>query len=397
MPGMTSGLPRGITLLYIATVAAPIRNFYIPYADHFRQRGWRLLAAARDCVGVEPIERAFDGTFDVPFSRSIVDSSNALRGLPAVKRLLEEARPDLVHVHTPIASFVTRLATHQVRPAIRPAIVYTAHGFHFHAGGNPILNRAFETAERVAGRWTDRLVVINDEDERAALRLRIVPPRRLVRMPGVGIDPSVYARSRVEPGQIALLRQALGIEADAPLFTSIAELHPNKRHERTIEALSRMAYPGAHLAIAGGGEMRGQLESAAGRYGVRERVHFLGFVGDIRPLLATSTAVVLSSEREGLARALMEALSLEVPVIASDARGNAEVVGSDGGFIVPNADPTGLARAMDRLLAEPDLGAAMGRLGRSRMVERYSQEAVIAMHEAMYAAMLQERAKGSGS
>jgi glycosyltransferase involved in cell wall biosynthesis len=388
---MTAGPPQHVTLLHVATVPAAIRNFFIPYADHFRQRGWTVLAAARDCLGVEPIEQAFDGTYDVPFSRSIFDPSNVVRALPAVQRLLDATRPDLVHVHTPIASFVTRLAVRRIPPTIRPAIAYTAHGFHFHAAGNPVFNRVFETAERIGGRWTDRLIVINDEDERAALRLRIVPRQRLIRMPGVGIDTSVYARSRVEPEQIALLRQTIGIASQAPLFTSVAELHPNKRHERTIEALSRMTHPGTHLAIAGDGEMRGQLESAARRFGVWERVHFLGFVGDIRPLVATSTAVVLSSEREGLARTLMEALSLEVPVIASDARGNAELVGADGGFIVPNGEPEGLARAMDRLVAEPELAGTMGRRGRSRMVDHYSQEAVIAMHEAMYAAMLRER------
>jgi glycosyltransferase involved in cell wall biosynthesis len=391
---MTSEAPRGVTLLYIATVPAPIRNFFIPYADHFRRRGWTVLAAAQGCVGVKLIERAFDGTYDVPFSRSIADPSNAVRGLPAVKRLLEETRPDIVHVHTPIASFVTRLAARQIRPAIRPAIAYTAHGFHFHAGGNPILNRAFETAERVAGRWTDRLIVINDEDESAAVRLRIVPHRRLVRMPGVGIDTSVYARSRVGPDQIALVREVIGIGSETPLFSSIGELHPNKRHDRTIEALSWMHRTDAHLAIAGEGALRDQLEAAARRSGVSRRVHFLGFLEDIRPLVVASTAVVLSSKREGLARALMEALCLEVPVIASDARGNAEVVGPDGGFIVPNGDPALLAQAMDRLLAEPHLGGTMGRLGRSRMVDRYSQEAVVAMHEAMYAAMLRERAEG---
>lgn len=394
---MTSESPRGRTLLYIATVPAPIRNFFIPYADHFRKRGWMVLAAAQDCVGVEPIQRAFDGTYDVPFSRSIADPSNAVRGLPAVKRLLEATRPDVVHVHTPIASFVTRLAARQIRPELRPAIAYTAHGFHFHAGGNPILNRAFETAERVAGRWTDRLVVLNDEDERAAVRLRIVPSRRLVRMPGVGIDASVYSRSRVGADQIALIRKAIGIGSETPLFSSIAELHPNKRHDRTIEALSRLKRTDAHLAIAGAGAFRVQLEAAAMKSGVAGRVHFLGFLEDIRPLIVASTAVVLSSGREGLARALMEALCLEVPVIASDARGNAEVVGPEGGFIVPQGDPAGLARAMDRLLAEPELAGTMGRLGRSRMVDHYSQEVVIAMHETMYTAMLRERAAGSDS
>jgi glycosyltransferase involved in cell wall biosynthesis len=385
---MTSELPPDVTLLYISTVPAIIRNFLVPYALHFRGLGWRVLAAANGCVGVESIEQAFDDSFNLPLTRSIRDPANLIRGVPAVRRLIEATHPDIVHVHTPIDSFVTRVALRQTPLELRPALAYTVHGFHFYVGGNPVSNLAFQTAERIAGRWTDRLVVMNDEDETAALRFRIVPPRRLVRMPGVGIDTTIYSRSQAQPDQISLIRQQIGIGVGTPLFASVAELHPRKRHERTIEALSRMHHADAHLAIAGDGELRGQLESIVSRWGVSDRVHFLGFVGDIRPLLVASVALVLSSEREGLARVVMEALSLEVPVIASDAKGNKELVGSNSGFIVPGGDPEGMAAAMDGLIADPDLAREMGQRGRFRMADQYSLGSVIKMHDHMYAGML---------
>jgi glycosyltransferase involved in cell wall biosynthesis len=372
-------------------VPSTIEAFLLPFARRMRSLGWVVVAAAAGISG-RPVEREFDLVADLPLSRRLLDPSNMVLGVPALRRLVEATRPDIVHVHTPIASMVTRIALRRIPRALRPAVAYTAHGFHFYAGGNPIANRVFQTAERVMGRWTDRLVVINDEDESAALRLRVVPPGRLVRMPGVGIDTAVYSRSQVQPVQISLIRQRIGIGDGTPLFASVAELHPNKRHDRTIEALSRMRHAGAHLAIAGGGEQRAQLESGAARLGVSDRVHFLGSLKDVRPLLIASTGFVLVSGREGLARSLMEALSLEVPVIVSGARGNAELVGSDGGFIVPHGDPAGLAKAMDRLIENPDLARGMGQQGRTRMTGTYDQESVVGMHERMYAAMLAERA-----
>ena len=133
------------------------------------------------------------------------------------------------------------------------------------------------------------------------------------------------------------------------------------------------------------------LESQARGLGVEDRVHFLGVISDVRPVVRAATALILPSKREGLARSVMEALSLEVPVIASTARGNRELVGKDSGLLFDTGDVRGLADAMDRLIDHPDERRAMGRRGRERMVERYDLNVLIRMHEALYREMLAER------
>jgi glycosyltransferase involved in cell wall biosynthesis len=87
----------------------------------------------------------------------------------------------------------------------------------------------------------------------------------------------------------------------------------------------------------------------------------------------------------------MEALSLEVPVIASTARGNRELVGEDSGLQFATGDVRGLARAMDWLIDHPDERRRMGSHGRARMVGRYDIGLLLRMHEEMYDAMLRER------
>jgi glycosyltransferase involved in cell wall biosynthesis len=375
------------SLLIVATVMRTVRSFLIPYATHFRELGWRVDVAANGASTDPVVSEAFDGVRDIPLSRSLKD----LRGMVAAYRELEtvvRGGYDIVHVHTPIASFLTRAAVHRMDERTRPQLAYTAHGFHFHARGSRISNGAFVTAERVAGRWTDRLVVINNEDRGAAERYRLVPPSRLVYMPGIGIDTQRYSRASLDPSELDLARTDLGIDAATPLFVVVAELSRRKRPLDVVAALSAMASPGAHVVFLGDGPERTAVEEAVRQAGLTDRVHLRGEVSDVRPVVACASALVLASSREGLPRSIMEALAMEVPVIASDARGNADLVLPDAGHIVPAGSVPKLAAAMDKIVADPDAARAMGKAGRERMVQTYDIGMLLQRHEHLYHSML---------
>jgi glycosyltransferase involved in cell wall biosynthesis len=378
------------TLLIVATIAGTIRGFLAPYAEHFRTLGWDVDAAAKGATADPALAASFDHLHDLPLSRSIRD----VRGLAGALRALHDTLDrgyDIVHVHTPIAGFLTRLAIRRMPPERRPAVAYTAHGFHFHAAGRALTNAAFLTAERIAGRWTDRLVVISDDDEAAARRYRIVPGRRLVHMPGIGVDTRFYDPARVDAGAVTTVRRELGIPVDASVFALVGELNRNKRPGDAISALAALRDRDAHLVVAGRGPERAELEAQARRQGVAERVHLLGEVDDIRPVVRGATALLLLSTREGLARSVMEALSLEVPVIASSARGNRELLGEDRGLVYETGDIAGLTEAMSWIVDHPAEARRMGERGRARMTERYDLSVLLRLHEDLYRSMLAER------
>ena len=272
----------------------------------------------------------------------------------------------------------------------RPAVIYTAHGFHFHEGGRPLTNAVFLTAERIAGRWTDRLVVINDEDERAARNHRIVRSDRLVRMRGIGLDTVAVNPASVGTEAAKDSRHRFGVPTDVAMFVIVGELNANKRQSDAIDALAMMSTETAHLVIIGTGPTLSQLEAQADRLEMSGRVHFSGFLNDVPAVLAGATALIATSAREGLSRSVMEALALEVPVIASSARGNRELVG-DSGWIVATGDVATMAEKMDWISDHPDERQAMGRRGRVRMVEQYEIHDLILRHEALYRAVLAER------
>ena len=389
-PNASTPAPGAPHLLIVATVANTIAAFLLPYAAHFRSLGWRVDAAASGAPQDQRVVGAFDHAYDLPLSRSLRDVRGLWNASRAVHQILA-TDPDIVHVHTPIASFVTRYMNARRPPGRRSAAVYTAHGFHFHATGGLLPNAAFLMAERIAGRWTDRLIVINDEDEEAAARHRIVPGRRLVRMPGIGLDTATYSPAAVSARAASSARARLGIPAAAPLFVVVAELTARKRQQDAIAALGLLARTDAHLVLAGEGAKRPELEAQVRSAGLAERVHFLGVVVDVRPLVRAAAAVILPSGREGLARSVMEALSLEIPVIGSTARGNRELVGDDRGRIFETGDVHGLADAMTWLIDHPAAGVEMGRRGRARMVERYDIQVLVQMHEELYRGLLAER------
>lgn len=377
-------------LLYIATVAATVRQFLRPHARHFRASGWRVGAAASGVEDDPEVQAAFDDVWEIPLSRSLREVGSLIRGERAISRVLREATPDIVHVHSPIASFITRLAIRWMAADRRPAVVYTAHGFHFFRGGSRIPNAAFLFAEKLAGRWTDRLIVINDEDEAAALRHRIVRRGSLIRMPGIGVDTDHYARAAISPIALSGVRTTLGIPPGCPYFVIVGEFTRNKRQADAIAALARMHDRDSRLVLLGDGSTRQLLEDLARGLRIEHRVVFAGIVRDVRPVVAGSIALLLCSGREGLARSVMEALALEVPVVASDARGDRELVG-ESGRILTVGDVDGFATAMDWLLDHPDERRVMGERGRSRMVEDYELRVVIALHEALYASLLAAR------
>lgn len=380
-----------ITLLHVSSVPLTLTYFMIPYARHFRELGWRVDAAAAGAPQNAELTAAFDDVHHVSFSRSIRDVRRLLRGDRDIERVVRQVAPDIVHVHTPIAAFITRLALRRMPAKERPMVVYTAHGFHFYDGGHLIANLAFRTAEQIAGRWTDRLIVMNDEDEEAALKHRLVPRPRLVRMRGIGVDTNYYAPRSSTPAEDAEAMGRLGLPTDARFFAVVAELRPRKRNADIIRALAAAEHRDAYVVFAGEGSLQADLESLADRLGVRDRVRFLGFVNDVRPVLRLAVASILASVREGLPRSIMESLAVGTPVIGTAARGVAELLEPDSGIVVAKGDVAAISGAMDWILDHPKEVRAMGERGQARMRGPYEMKALISEHERLYAAILADR------
>ena len=381
-----------VRLLLVSTVPATMLHFFVPYAAHFRAQGWHVDCATGPALPQEAaiLKSAFDQAWMIPWNRRLAAPGNWSQAPLVLRRHLLRQRYDLVHTHTPIASLVTRLVVRSLPASLRPKVVYTAHGFHFHPGGSTARNRIYAAAEKVAGRWTDLLLVINSIDLHTAGQLKIVPSDRVVQVAGVGLDLDHYRPTPTLLTAAARVRDDLAVPAGAPLFSVIAELQPGKNHLTVVRALATDPDLGGILACAGAGPMRDAIVAEAARLGVLDRLRMLGPVVDIRPLVLASTATVLASEREGLSRAVLESLALGVPVVGSRVRGIADVVTGPAGYLAEPSDVAGFAEGMRQAVASPP--PAVLREVLDPALQPFSLACVLAVHRSLYASLLADAA-----
>lgn len=372
-------------LLIVTTVAATLRAFLLPYARHFRALGWRVDALSRDTKSCPECLAAFDSCFEVPFSRKPWTLRGVRRMSESIRALVLREGYDIVHVHTPVAAFVTRRALSKLPAADRPKVVYTAHGFHFHSGGAPLKNRLYLELERRAAHWTDHLIVLNAEDRDAALRHGLVPPERLTHTPGVGLDLRRWSADAVSTAGILGLYEELGIAPEDELFLMVAEFNPGKRHRDALEALAKTGRPDFHLAFAGKGPLEEPLKARAEKLGIAPQVHFLGQRSDIPLLMLASRATVLPSEREGLNRSVMESIALGIPVLGADARGIRDLVTTPSrGILFPVGSSAALGAAMFVAAAAPDSQA------KPLPDPEWDLDNILRIHETIYDSVLKK-------
>lgn len=376
------------SLLLITTVPTTLCAFLLPFAYYFRANGWRVDAMAQGVSACAECLEAFDHVWDVEWSRNPLDLQNLTVAPRIISEVMSQEKYDIVHVHTPVAAFVTRYALNGWRNQGKPKIIYTAHGFHFYSGAALMRNAIFLTLEKLAGLWTDYLVVINYEDEKAAKRYRLVPPERVRYMPGIGVNLQQYSPD-VNPAEVALVRQELGLGLNTPLILTVAEFIARKRHQDILKAFKWLARNEVHLAFAGDGPLLKEMQQLASDLGIQNQVHFLGFRQDIAALIRASVATLLPSQQEGLPRSVMESLSLEIPVIGTDIRGIRDLLEGGYGLLVKVGDVEGLAQAIAWVLDHPEDARIMGKRGRERM-SVYDLRHILELHRILYAEAIEE-------
>lgn len=353
-------------ILFVATVASHIKAFHLPFINLLEEKGYEVEIACCTDTSLNGLNHVWA----VPFSRSPYSKRN-MAAFRTIKRLLQERCYDLIHVHTPVAAFLVRLAAR----TMNVPVLYTVHGFHFYEGA-PLRNHlVYKTMERLAARWTAGLVVMNREDLEAARRFGFREGKSLFYVHGVGVDLNHYTPDNVD----SEIHVGFEIYPGIPIVLCIGEFTPNKNQSLLVDAWKHVIaeIPNARLLFAGRGEREEFLKEKVFREGLSSSIHFLGYRADIPQLLWLANVVTLVSKREGLPRSIMEAMAARKPVVATDVRGNRDLV-KDGvnGFLVPLGDPKSLANALIRLLVDRDLAQRMGMAGR-QMIQEYSLDRVL--------------------
>lgn len=247
-----------------------------------------------------------------------------------------------------------------------------------------------ETLLRAVAPRVDRVIAIS-ADQHPDLRRRGFRSDRITVIPNA-VDETSFVPVRTRED----IRREFRLAEDAFAVVVVAALRPEKRVERFVEAVAeaRRTAPRLEGFVVGDGPERAGLEAAAARSG---GVRFLGARTDVADVLHGMDAFCLSSEAEGVPMAILEAMSLGRPVVATDVGGVREaVVHGESGLLVPAGAPEELAAALATLATDPERARRMGQAGIRRQRDRFSAGAMIAAYEAVLADAARARARARG-
>ena len=295
----------------------------------------------------------------------------ALRDLTA---LLRERRPDIVHTHSSKAGILGRLAAQR---AGVPILIHTIHGPSFGAFQGAAANLLFTAAERHAARCTTHFISVADAMTRQFLNAGIGRPEQFTRVfSGFPLQPFLAARN--DPA----LRARLGLESEDFVVGKIARLFSLKGHDDLIDAAPALIRQCPHLKflLVGGGPWKGRLQDRVRSLNLERHFVFTGLVppSEVPAHVGIMDALVHLSRREGLPRALPQALAAARPVVAFDCDGAGEVcIDGKTGFLVPASDRKRLCAALLLLATNPALREQLGRQGQTFVKERFSVERMV--------------------
>ena len=282
--------------------------------------------------------------------------------------LFRERRPDIVHTHSGKAGILGRLAA--ARAGV-PCIIHTIHGPSFGPFQGRLPNALFCSAERYAAKVTDHFVVVADAMREQYLAAGIGRPDQYSRiLSGFPLEPFLAATNDLQ------LRARLGLAPGDIVIGKIARLFKLKGHDDLLDVAPALVAgcPQVKLLLVGDGPWRDRLESRARALGIGKHVVFTGLVppADVAPLIGIMDAVAHLSLREGLPRALPQALAAARPIVAYDVDGAREVcVDNETGFLLRPGDLTGLRDRLLHLAGDAALRERLGRAGQEFVRERF--------------------------
>jgi glycosyltransferase involved in cell wall biosynthesis len=310
-----------------------------------------------------------------------------VRALLALTSRFRLSRPHIVHTHSGKAGFLGRLAAHRARV---PIIVHTIHGPSFGPFQGRAGNLLFRTAESMAGRITTHFVTVAHAMRDQYLAADIGRPDQYSRIfSGFPLEP--FLQARPDPS----LQHRLGIAATDITIGMIARLFRLKGHDDLLEASPELLQhqPNLRFLLIGDGAWRSRLLRKALRLGVAHRYSFAGLVPpeQIPDHVALMHMLVHLSRREGLPRALPQALAAARPVIAYDCDGAGEIcLETVTGFLIRPGDSTTLIDRILKLARDPDLRRRLGQEGQNRVRELFPLHRMIDDLDRLYRRLAQE-------
>lgn len=381
-----------VRVLQVCARDVTVQKLLLPLIDRLTEEGYEVVSACTPGRYTPALIARGYSIRPVNVDRRITPWANA-RSIWELYRLMRRERFDIVHMHTPVAAALGRIAAWM---AGVPVIIYTAHGFYHHENMRWRNRQVCVGTERLLGKVTDMLLTQSQEDALSAV-LDGIRPAGKVTWIGNGVDIRQFPPGPPSPEAKA----SFGIPPAAPVVGFMGPIIAEKGVLELVEGFEQAlkSVPDAYLLMAGdtinGDRDLGTKEVIRARVEKGElasRVTFAGYQEDISSFMQAIDLFALPSHREGMPRSIIETMASGKPVIATNIRGcREEIVHNVTGLIAPLRDSEALGQAMARILSDPALAQRMGDAGRQRAEELYDERLVLDREAQVYQKLVEEK------
>jgi glycosyltransferase involved in cell wall biosynthesis len=324
----------------------------------------------------------------LPSLRRAIHPWRDLRARNAIRAAIEEFKPDVVHTHSAKGGLVGRHVAWNLRI---PAVIHTVHGAPFHPYQSAISREFFRRCERWAARRCHRLISVADAMTDLMVDAQVAPREKFTTIhSGMDVEPFLHADEHR-----SAIRAKYGLKSEHVVVGKIARLFHLKGHDDLISAAAKVAQqnPNIRFLLVGDGILREELTARIATLGLSQHFIFTGLVQPVEmpAMISAMDVLVHTSYREGLARALPQALIAGRPVISYDVDGAREVtITGQTGILVPPQDTDALADALATLAGNAELRARLGSAGQQRFTEQFRHQRMTGLVREVYQQVLEQ-------
>lgn len=366
-------------ILQICAIDLTVDKLLKPLIIESNKNGFETHIACTDTGLFSKLEEELPNLYDIKIDRSISIISN-VKSIYALYKLMRKEKYDIVHVHTPIAALLGRVAA---KLAGVKNIVYTAHGFYFHEDMSNKQYKFYYNIEKYAAKFmTDWLLLQSKEDYELSVENKFLNESKIIHLSN-GVDlENVFNPSLLDSGQINALKNEIGIQPRDIVFSFIGRLVEEKGVLELLRAFGEFKERHSNVKLLLIGDLPDSERDVSAineikRLMNQEGVIPLGFRDDISQLLYLSNVFILPSYREGLPRSIIEAMAMENAIIATNIRGCREQVFEENGILVDRRSSDQLVDAMETMLADPRRIECMGFASREKALELFNEKKVL--------------------
>ena len=367
-------------VLFVANTLRHLELCHKPYLKYFNNIGYEVHTVSDDDKLLDGVSKSYK----ISIKRTPYSLKNVL-GIFQFRDILKKENYDIIHTHTPMGAFITRIVFCLMKKN-NTKIIYTAHGFHFFKGCSIINYILYFPIEKLLSRYTDMIITINKEDYNFAKKHFKTNIKYVL---GVGFDEDKF-KNKLNKVEKNKLRNFLGLNDNDYIISYVAEISKRKRQDYLLKVISRMNITNEKFLFIGDDSNSYKIRKMIKKYNLDDVVKIIGFKVNISDYLDISDMIISVSKQEGLPLNIMEAMYKEKPIIVTNCRGNRDLINNMiNGIVVDLNNKDELIESIKYLKNNKNITKNMATKNRE-LSNKYSIKTIMPKMEKIYKELMRK-------